>query len=156
MVVCPGCRGRGAAGFIAVGIDHFPHFGLDAAIRCTKLDHEGGVCASAVRNLGDPKTLADDNLGGLTGVFSLRSDKRDAISWTVGAEYKIDPRVQLFARDTDSERLSRLQTYIRPRTSRLPVSSRPKADCRRLCPACPSRRSSPTADSTTSRPAPSS
>lgn len=91
----------------------FGKLGIDGGLRYTYYDAAGGVFADATRNLGDPTTLADDNVGGLTGAFSARSDHRRALQWTVGAEYKIDPRVQLFGRYTASERLPRLQNVYR-------------------------------------------
>ncbi|MCW1988032.1 UNVERIFIED_ORG: outer membrane receptor protein involved in Fe transport [Sphingomonas sp. R1F5B] len=99
----------------------FGKFGVDGGLRYTYYDAKGGVYANTTRNLGNAATLADDNVGGLSGAFSARRDSRRALQWTVGAEYKIDPRVQLFARYTSSERLPRLQNVYQ--TQNLPVTS---------------------------------
>ena len=99
----------------------FGAFGIDGGLRYTYYDAKGGVYANTTRNLGNAATLADDNVGGLSGAFSARRDRRRALQWTVGAEYKIDPRVQLFARYTSSERLPRLQNVYQ--TQSLPVTS---------------------------------
>lgn len=99
----------------------FGAFAIDAGARYTYYDADGGVFANGTRNLGDAATLADDNVGGLTGTFAARRDRRRAFQWTAGAEYKIDPRSQLFARYTRSERLPRLQNVYQ--TQALPVTT---------------------------------
>jgi outer membrane receptor protein involved in Fe transport len=99
----------------------FGAFGVDAGLRYTYYDAKGGVFANTTRNLGNAATLADDNVGGLSGVFTERRDSRRALQWTVGTEYKIDPRVQLFARYTASERLPRLQNVYQAQN--VPVTS---------------------------------
>jgi len=104
----------------------FGAFALDAGARYTYYDADGGVFANGSRNLGDATTLADDNVGGLTGTFASRTDHRHAFQWTVGAEYKITPRSQLFARYTRSERLPRLQNVYQ--TQALPVTSIAQAE----------------------------
>lgn len=104
----------------------FGKFGLDAGLRYTYYDASGGVYASATRNLGNAATLADDNLGGLTGVFNARRDHRGAVQWTVGAEYKFVPEAQMFVRYTASERLPRLQNVYQ--TQNLGVTSIAQAE----------------------------
>lgn len=104
----------------------FGKFGLDAGLRYTYYDATGGVYASATRNLGNAATLADDNVGGLTGVFNARRDHRRAVQWTVGAEYKFVPEAQMFVRYTASERLPRLQNVYQ--TQNLGVTSIAQAE----------------------------
>lgn len=87
----------------------FGNLSVDAGLRYTYAEGHGGVYANGTRNLGDPTTLADDNVGGLTGAFQSRRDTRHATSWTVGAEYKFSPNIQTFARYTSSERLPTLK-----------------------------------------------
>lgn len=99
----------------------FGKLGIDAGARYTHYDAKGGLYANTTRNLGDATTLADDNVGGLSGMFNARKDRRTALQWTLGTEYKIDPRVQLFARFTSSERLPRLQNVYQ--TQSVPVTS---------------------------------
>lgn len=104
----------------------FGRLGLDAGLRYTYYRATGGVYANTTRSLGDPTTLADDNVGGLSGAFSSRSDDRHDLSWTAGVEYKLDPRVQLFARYTSSQRLPRLQNVYQPQN--LPVTDIKQAE----------------------------
>ncbi|WP_295860458.1 TonB-dependent receptor [uncultured Xanthomonas sp.] len=87
----------------------FGRLGLDAGVRYTRYNASGGVYANTTRNLGDPTTLADDNVGGLSGAFSPRTDHRHATQWTLGAEFALTPQLQTFARYTQSQRLPRLQ-----------------------------------------------
>lgn len=105
-------RGRVEGNYVSPYVSaafKFGKLGIDTGFRYTAYDAQGGVFANTTRNLGDPTTLADDNVGGLSGVFENRQDTRNATQFTIGAEYKIDPRVQLFARYTASERLPRTQ-----------------------------------------------
>jgi len=104
----------------------FGAFAIDGGARYTYYDADGGVFANGTRNLGDATTLADDNAGGLTGVFQPRRDRRRAFQWTAGAEYKVDPRMQLFARYTSSERLPRLQNVYQ--TQNLPITTISQAE----------------------------
>jgi len=87
----------------------FGRFGLDVGIRFTRYRASGGNYANSSRNLGDASTLADDNVLGISDTLTARSDRRNALQWTLGGEYAITPRVQAFARFTRSERLPRLQ-----------------------------------------------
>jgi iron complex outermembrane recepter protein len=87
----------------------FGRFGVDAGVRYTRYSADGGVYASTTRNLGDASTLADDNVGGLSGAFSAREDRRHATQWTLGTEFAFTPQLQTFARYTKSQRLPRLQ-----------------------------------------------
>ncbi|MBO9790169.1 TonB-dependent receptor domain-containing protein [Xanthomonas phaseoli] len=87
----------------------FGRFSLDAGMRYTRYTADGGVYANTNRNLGDPTTLADDNVGGLSGTFNARDDRQHALQWTVGGEYAVNPALQAFARYTASQRLPRLQ-----------------------------------------------
>ncbi len=87
----------------------FGRLGLDAGVRYTRYNASGGVYAATTRDLGDPTTLADDNVGGLSGAFSPRTDHRHATQWTLGAEFALTPQLQTFARYTQSQRLPRLQ-----------------------------------------------
>ena len=104
----------------------FGKFGIDGGLRYTYYDAKGGVFANTTRNLGNAATLADDNVGGLSGAFAERRDSRRALQWTLGAEFKIDPRVQLFARYTASERLPRLQNVYQ--TQAVPVTTIAQAE----------------------------
>jgi len=87
----------------------FGRFGLDLGIRFTRYRSSGGTYANSSRNLGDASTLADDNVLGISDVLTPRSDRRNAVQWTIGGEYAITPRLQTFSRYTRSERLPRLQ-----------------------------------------------
>lgn len=104
----------------------FGKLGIDGGVRYTYYDAKGGVYASTTRNLGDATTLADDNAGGLSGAFTPRKDRRTAVQWTLGTEYKIDSQVQMFARYTSSERLPRLQNVYQ--TQNVAVTSIQQAE----------------------------
>ncbi|KAB7766327.1 TonB-dependent receptor [Xanthomonas maliensis] len=87
----------------------FGRLGLDAGVRTTRYSANGGLYGISTRNLGDPTTLADDNVGGLSGAFATRSDRRHATQWTFGGDFALTPQLQAFARYTESQRLPRLQ-----------------------------------------------
>ncbi|MDI9071873.1 hypothetical protein [Xanthomonas oryzae] len=99
----------------------FGRFGLDAGVRYTRYSATGGVYANSTRNLGDATTLADDNVGGLTGAFSARDDRRHALQWTIGSDLALTADLQAFARYRASERLPRLQNVSQ--TQNAPVTA---------------------------------
>jgi len=86
-----------------------PAFSLDVGVRKTRLLDSGSNDTTATRNLGDSTTLADDAVMGFTGARTTKAETRDALTWTLGASYKVLDDTELFARFTRSQRLPRLQ-----------------------------------------------
>lgn len=87
--------------------------GFDLGLRYTFADSDGGFYPTAQRNLGDPNTLADNNVGGLLADFNATRDSQEMLNWTAGAEYDVSSEINVFARYTDGERLPRLGNVYR-------------------------------------------
>jgi len=91
----------------------FGRFGLDAGIRFTRQQASGGYHAEFTADLGDPDTLADDNVGAIGEMLIRRSQRHNAVQWTLGGEFALSPNLHTFARYTSSERLPRLSNVYR-------------------------------------------
>jgi iron complex outermembrane recepter protein len=84
----------------------FGDFAVDVGMRYTYYHATGGTYESTRKNLGDATTLADDSVGGYTGVFDPRHDNRRGFTWSTGLQYKIIPQAEVFARYTSAVRLA--------------------------------------------------
>jgi outer membrane receptor protein involved in Fe transport len=76
---------------------------LDAGVRRQRTHQSGAAIFRATANLGDPRTLADDSVGG-PGVHDPRSETFWATAWTVGVSNDFTPGLSSFARYTSSFR----------------------------------------------------
>ncbi len=77
---------------------------LDAGLRHQRTRHRGHVNVRATQNLGNPQTLADDNVGGPSGIFENRSERLKGTAWTLGVNHDFSDRFGTFARYTSSFR----------------------------------------------------
>lgn len=71
----------------------------------------GLVADKITVNLGDPATLADNNVITGSGTFTAVDQVFDDFGYTVGANYQFDPFVGLFARYTDTFKLPSAGEY---------------------------------------------
>jgi outer membrane receptor protein involved in Fe transport len=100
----------------------FGDIAVDFGVRYTRYHAEGGNYTAGTRNLGDATTLADDSVYGLTGVYSPRTDNRNALNWSAGIQYKFIPQAEVFARYTSAERLpSQSNVYLTDTTPITPI-----------------------------------
>jgi outer membrane receptor protein involved in Fe transport len=77
---------------------------LDAGVRHQSTRQDGYAVIRATRNLGDPATLADDNVGGPSSSVDRRREHFRGTAWTLGANYEFTPAFGTFARFTSSFR----------------------------------------------------
>ncbi len=76
---------------------------LEGGLRYQKTDFEGGRWGQETVDLGDPSTLADDAVMGITGVFSPTGNvSSNTLSWTTGANYTIQENLGVYARASRS------------------------------------------------------
>lgn len=78
---------------------------LDFAARWEQTEFGGQVAEKTTVNLGDPTTLADDQVLTGTGNFIEVDERFDDFAWTVGANYQFAPSMGVFARYTDTFKL---------------------------------------------------
>lgn len=86
-----------------------PRLTLDAGLRRTIFTDRGANAGTVTQNQQDPGTLADNNVGGLSGATTAKRETLGGNSWTLGAAYKPADAQQLFARLTKAVRFPRLQ-----------------------------------------------
>lgn len=77
---------------------------LDAGLRLYRQEDRGFARLLGIQNLGDPNTLADDNVAGDSGLVENRSATYDATSWTIGANFELTPSLGFFGRYTSTFR----------------------------------------------------
>ncbi|MFE8646494.1 TonB-dependent receptor [Sphingomonas sp. NCPPB 2930] len=82
---------------------------VDAGVRHTIFSESGRNYTADFSNQGDTGTLADNNVGGLTGAYTDKKEKLNGNSWTLGTSYRPVANQQLFARYTESVRFPRPQ-----------------------------------------------
>jgi outer membrane receptor protein involved in Fe transport len=78
---------------------------FDFAARWEQTKFGGQVANKTTVNLGDPTTLADDQVLTGNGTFTSVDEQFDDFGWTVGANYQFDPFIGVFARYTDTFKL---------------------------------------------------
>jgi outer membrane receptor protein involved in Fe transport len=84
---------------------------VDAGFRWEKIWLYGVSEAVRSYNLGDPTTLADDNVLGGSGVFNQFKPSFDDHAYTVGVNWQFVPKAGLFARYTNTYRLPMIGQY---------------------------------------------
>ena len=77
---------------------------LDAGLRFYRQEDRGYARLLATQNLGNPSTLADDNVSGDSGLIENRQASYDATSWTIGANFELNPVLAFFGRYTNTFR----------------------------------------------------
>lgn len=99
---------------------------LDAGLRHQRTRHRGHVDLRTTRNLGNPETLADDSVGGPSGIVENRSERLKGTAWTIGANHDFSPQFGAFARYTSSFRTPPLGNIYLGATQGAPTNSRVK------------------------------
>jgi outer membrane receptor protein involved in Fe transport len=81
---------------------------FDAGMRHQRTRHRGYAIGHTTQNLGNPQTLADDNVGGSSGTIDERSEHFKGTAWTLGVNHDFSKELGTFARFTSSFRTPRL------------------------------------------------
>ena len=97
---------------------------LDAGVRHQDTHQSGYTVRRTTRNLGDPTTLADDNVGGPAGSVDPRWEHSSGTAWTVGANVDVSPRLGAFTRYTSSFRTPALANIFTGDTQARAFNSR--------------------------------
>ena len=97
-----------------------PALRIDAGVRWERIEFEGRSERTATINLGQSPTPADDTVLAGSGVYDRLNRKFEHSGWTLGADYRINPRMGLFARYTSAFRLPSLGDYITNATNSSP------------------------------------
>lgn len=97
-----------------------PSLRIDAGARWERIEFTGRSERSATVNLGQSPTPADDTVLSGTGVYDRLNRKFEHSGWTLGADYRINPRMGVFARYTSTFRLPSLGDYITNATNTSP------------------------------------
>lgn len=84
---------------------------LDAGFRYEKIWIGGSSEGVRSFNLGDPTTLADDNVLGGSGVLTRFDPSFDDHSYTAGVNWQFMPKAGVFARYTNTYRLPQIGQY---------------------------------------------
>lgn len=80
------------------------HLRLDGGVRHQSTRQHGYAVIRATQDLGNPATLADDNVGGPSGSVDRRHEHFRGTAWTLGGNYEFTPEFSAFARYTSSFR----------------------------------------------------
>lgn len=89
-----------------------PKLRIDAGIRYENATFEGAGELEEAVDLGDPNTLADDNVLQGNGVFVTHNREFDDIAWSLGANYTLQDNVSVHARYTDAFRLPKPDDFL--------------------------------------------
>ena len=99
---------------------------VDAGVRRQETRQHGYTVLRTTQNLGNPLTLADDNVGGPTGALSNRSERFGATAWTLGVNNDFSQQFGAFARYTSSFRTPALANIFTGANQTAPLVSRVK------------------------------
>ena len=99
---------------------------LDAGLRHQRTRQRGYALGYTTQNLGDPTTLADDNVGGPSGTIDSRTEHIRGTAWTLGANHDFSNQLGAFARFTSSFRTPSLSDIYTGTTQPAVVTSRVK------------------------------
>ena len=99
---------------------------LDAGLRHQRTRQSGYARLRTTQNLGNPETLADDSVGGPSGVVDNRTEHFSATAWTLGINHDFSDRFGVFARYTSSFRTPSLSDIYLGASQAPPVISKVK------------------------------
>lgn len=99
---------------------------LDAGLRYQRAHQSGYAIVRGTQNLGNPQTLADDNVGGPSGIVQNRSETLTGTAWTVGVNHDFSNQFGVFARYTSSFRTPSLSDIYTGATQTPPTNSKVK------------------------------
>ncbi|NYD90055.1 TonB-dependent receptor [Sphingomonas melonis] len=89
-----------------------PGLRIDAGIRHERYDYKGYALPTALANLGDPTTIADDLTRSFTGGIINQRLKPHATNWTVGANYDFNTHIGVYGRAAHLETPPSVQTVM--------------------------------------------
>ena len=90
---------------------------LDAGVRFYRQEDRGFARLLETQDLGNPNTLADDNVSGDSGRIENRRASYDSTSWTFGGNFEVTPTLGFFGRYTSTFRTpSQGNIYLRQST----------------------------------------
>lgn len=99
---------------------------LDGGIRHQTARQSGYTRVRTTQNLGNPQTLADDNVGGPSGIIENRSERLSGTAWTLGINYDFSSQFGGFARYTSSFRTPTLANIYTGTTQTPAINSKVK------------------------------
>lgn len=99
---------------------------LDGGMRYQSTRQRGYALGRTSQDLGNPQTLADDNVGGPSGVRDYRSEHLSGTAWTLGLNYDFSPQFGSFARYTSSFRTPALGNIYTGATQAAVLNSKVK------------------------------
>lgn len=99
---------------------------LDAGLRHQRARQRGYALGRTTQDLGNPQTLADDNVGGQSGTIDYRTEQLRGTAWTLGANHDFSNQFGAFARFTSSFRTPTLGDIYLDSTQPSPVNSKVK------------------------------
>lgn len=97
-------EGRMLAPYVAETWNVTSALSIDAGFRYHHQKDRGYALLRTTQNLGNAATLADDNVGGPSGLLENREASYTARSWTLGTNYKLSSRFAMFGRVTSTFR----------------------------------------------------
>ncbi|WP_066810563.1 TonB-dependent receptor [Sphingomonas asaccharolytica] len=89
-----------------------PQLRLDGGIRWEKVTAKGAQEGQKTVNLGDPTTLADDQVLTGNGVFTPYDRTFDHVGFTIGADWQFSHSAGVFARYTSAFRMPSVGSFI--------------------------------------------
>ena len=99
---------------------------LDAGLRHQRTRQRGYALGRTTQDLGNPQTLADDNVGGPSGTVDNRSEHFSGTAWTLGANHDFSNQFGAFARYTSSFRTPTLGNIYLGETQAPVINSKVK------------------------------
>ena len=99
---------------------------LDAGLRHQRTRHRGYALGQTTQNLGNPQTLADNNVGGPSGTIDARSEQLRGTAWTLGINHDFSNQFGSFARFTSSFRTPALSDIYAGTTQPSDITARVK------------------------------
>ncbi|MGK6321302.1 TonB-dependent receptor [Sphingomonas sp. DT-204] len=94
-----------------------PQFRIDGGVRWEKVNTKGSQEGQISVNLGDPTTLADNDVLTGNGVFTPFDRNFDRVGWTLGADWQFARTMGVFARYTSAFRLPSVGSFITSATA---------------------------------------
>lgn len=94
-----------------------PALRIDGGIRYEHVSTDGAQEGTKTVNLGDPATLADNNVLAGNGVFTPFDRDFDRVGFTLGADWQFADRAGVFARYTSAFRLPSVGSFITSATA---------------------------------------
>ena len=79
---------------------------LDGGLRYHTVKKSGLIAQTSNKNLGDPSTVADDNVAVFNGQYKPYDFKTEQLAYSLGANYELNKQLAVFARGGKSFRIT--------------------------------------------------